>query len=151
MDGLSHGYCLLSIAKTGKKIDNTYGRWREEFLVSTTLGAFVRARRQEYGWSQSELAERLGWNQPDVSWLENDRTSFPQPDRFLALARVLNIEPGALLEHVGYRGSSWRFDGDGREDAFRSPERRELVEIVARLRDADVKALLKFARLMAKQ
>jgi transcriptional regulator with XRE-family HTH domain len=73
-----------------------------------SLGAIVRRRRQECGWSQDDLAARMvaagDWTfrQSDVSRLELDKVALPRRARLTRLATVLELPLGDLLEH-----SSW--------------------------------------------
>ena len=48
------------------------GAW-DELAQLDQLGGPIRARRTELGWTQSELAERSGVPQADISRIENDR------------------------------------------------------------------------------
>jgi transcriptional regulator with XRE-family HTH domain len=45
----------------------------DELAQLDRLGGSIRARRIELGWTQSELAERSGVPQADISRIENDR------------------------------------------------------------------------------
>ncbi len=45
----------------------------DELAQLDGLGGSIRARRIELGWTQSELAERSGVPQADISRIENDR------------------------------------------------------------------------------
>ena len=45
----------------------------DELAALDGLGGSIRARRIELGWTQSELAERSGVPQADISRIENDR------------------------------------------------------------------------------
>jgi predicted transcriptional regulator len=45
----------------------------DELAQLDQLGGSIRARRIELGWTQSNLAERSGVAQADISRIENDR------------------------------------------------------------------------------
>ncbi len=45
----------------------------DELTQLDGLGGSIRARRIDLGWTQSELAERSGVPQADISRIENDR------------------------------------------------------------------------------
>ena len=45
----------------------------DELAALDRLGGSIRGRRTELGWTQSELAERSGVPQADISRIENDR------------------------------------------------------------------------------
>jgi transcriptional regulator with XRE-family HTH domain len=54
----------------------TYTGWMlawDELAQLDRLGGSIRARRVELGWTQSDLAERSGVPQADISRIENDR------------------------------------------------------------------------------
>lgn len=55
--------------------------------------------RMSNGWSQKELAQRLGTSQSYVARLEAGSID-PQVSTLRRLAAVLNVEPGLLLEVI---------------------------------------------------
>jgi transcriptional regulator with XRE-family HTH domain len=77
--------------------------------MSTSLGAFIRDRRQELGLTQEQLAERIGETvrQAEVSRLEGDRISLPHRRRMEQLAAALEVSLGELLVRSG-----WMKEGD---------------------------------------
>lgn len=66
------------------------------------LGRAIRARREQLGLSQEELADRLGRSQSLVSRLERGAADWPDPAMFRALAAALELPPAELLEAAGY-------------------------------------------------
>lgn len=72
-----------------------------------TLGSFIRRRRSELGWTQEELADKVGGNvrQADISRLENDRVGLPRRERLEAIAHALDVPVGALLARSGWQGA----------------------------------------------
>jgi transcriptional regulator with XRE-family HTH domain len=92
-----------------------------------TLGATIRDRRRELGWSQEELAERVRetggrMRQSDVSRLEQGRVVLPHADRLGGIAAALGLPVGELLAHSGWTGA---------EVAFTSAAAPETVAAVA--------------------
>jgi transcriptional regulator with XRE-family HTH domain len=56
------------------------------------IGDLVRARRIARNWTQSELAERLGWSQASVSAVERGWTRVT-PERLGQLIQALDLAP----------------------------------------------------------
>jgi transcriptional regulator with XRE-family HTH domain len=71
--------------------------------MPSTLGTFIRNRREQLGLSQQELADRAGHGtkQEHVSRLERGRVTLPRWHRLLALADALEVTPGELLLQAG--------------------------------------------------
>lgn len=86
--------------------------------MSTSLGSFIRERRQELGLTQEQLAERIGVNvrQAEVSRLESGRIALPRRERMELLAAALEVSLGELLVRSG-----WMDEGDALPD--RDPDR----------------------------
>jgi len=59
----------------------------------------LRARRQAFGLSQKQLADKIGVTQPALSQWENDET-IPQASHLLALMKALSVDSA---EALGYR------------------------------------------------
>ncbi len=90
-----------------------------------SLGAVIRQRRSELGWSQEELAARVSdegdeVRQSDISRLERGRVGLPRRARLLRLAAVLGLAPGDLLARSGWAGADRAMPG-----AAPPPARRE--------------------------
>lgn len=70
----------------------------------STLGEFVRERRQQLGLTQEELAARVGdgIRQAEISRLEHDRVSLPRRERLEALATALEIPLADLFIRTGW-------------------------------------------------
>ena len=67
----------------------------------SVFGKTVRARREELGLAQERLAAELGVTQQTVSRWENGM-ALPRPARLLALARILDLDPGMLHRVAGH-------------------------------------------------
>ena len=72
--------------------------------MATTLGTFIRQRRQDLGLTQEQLAEAIGdhVNQSDISRLERDRITLPRRERLEQLAAALDVSLGDLLARTGW-------------------------------------------------
>ena len=75
-----------------------------------TLGATIRARRIELGWSQEELAERISGQdgfvrQSEISRLELDKVGLPRRARLERIATALGLPLGELLVRSGWSGA----------------------------------------------
>jgi transcriptional regulator with XRE-family HTH domain len=64
--------------------------------LHATFGARVRERRLACGWTQAQLAERLGCHQPEISELENGHHA-PSLATVERVAAVLGVRPARLL------------------------------------------------------
>jgi len=63
----------------------------------------VTQLRNEYGWSQAELARRSGMNQATVCHIERGHVN-PYPSQLAKLARALDVDPSRaaeLMEVIG--------------------------------------------------
>ena len=64
-----------------------------------TLGTAIRDARERLGWTQSQLAGRIGVTASFITKLEKDE-AVPSYDRTLALANVLALDANTLLSLV---------------------------------------------------
>lgn len=60
------------------------------------FGETVRRLRQERGWTQEDLADRVGFDRKSINRVENAAYS-PSVDRLFALANALGVTPSELL------------------------------------------------------
>ena len=67
-----------------------------------SLGEYIRATRLQRNLSQWELSKLSGLSRSHLSRLELDDYHRPSAQTFLALARVLRIQPNDLYEAAGY-------------------------------------------------
>ena len=68
------------------------------------LAKAIRARREELGWSQRQLAERAGMSQPGVARFEAGGTT-PTLPRLERLAAALGLTLAVSLEPDGRRST----------------------------------------------
>jgi transcriptional regulator with XRE-family HTH domain len=73
-------------------------------MSGSTLGNFVRERRQDLGLTQNQLAERVGYTvrQAEISRLERGRIALPHRDRLNHLAGALDVPISTLLIASGW-------------------------------------------------
>ncbi|CAB5221156.1 HipB Predicted transcriptional regulators [uncultured Caudovirales phage] len=72
----------------------------EEPHKPVSLGAFLRAKREEVGMSQSEAATALGYNSRDfLSRIENDRVPVPL-NKISEIAILYKIDLSHLSEFI---------------------------------------------------
>jgi hypothetical protein len=80
-----------------------------------SLGAAIKARRHELGWSQEALAARMiargdvVFRQSEVSRLERGKVRLPHRERLGHLAAVLGLSVGELLARSGWVGADAAF------------------------------------------
>lgn len=87
------------------------GRDAEPGLVTPGIGEVIKARRQELGLTQEELADRVcalgsSLRQSDVSRMEHGKVILPRYKRMTCLAAALELPLGALLDHAGWDGAA---------------------------------------------
>ena len=80
----------------------------------TALGAVIKARRIELGWTQEELAERISdedeyVRQSEISRIENGKIALPRRERLERIARALDLPLGELLARSGWAGAEPHF------------------------------------------
>jgi transcriptional regulator with XRE-family HTH domain len=100
--------------------------------MSISLGARIASHRKSLGWTQQELAERLGASRTAVSHLESG-LSTPSERTVAMLAGIFKTEPHDLVADTGYPVAK----------AERLPSvvcRYTEVELQLRLLEADVTA-----------
>jgi transcriptional regulator with XRE-family HTH domain len=69
---------------------------------NTSLGEYVRARRESRGWSLAEAAERSGLHHSYWSYLENGKYESPSPKHLQTIARTLEVDIEDLYGLAGY-------------------------------------------------
>jgi len=69
--------------------------------VSISLGARIATHRKALGWTQQELAERLGVSRTSVSLFEAG-LSTPSERTIALMAGIFKIEPHDLVAGTGY-------------------------------------------------
>ena len=66
-------------------------------MNDNAIGKNIKRLRIEQGWTQEELAFRLGTSQPKISDLEAGQHN-PRMDTLRKLAEVFGVDAGSLLQ-----------------------------------------------------
>lgn len=69
--------------------------------MARTVGQLVQAAREARGWSQTELAAKIGRSRGYVGQLESDRINLPRPELVDVLVRVLGLDREEVLRAAG--------------------------------------------------
>jgi len=72
-------------------------------MNDTSLGAYIRAKREKTGLSVRQLAADSGLHYSYVSRIENGERSKVDPDDLQKLAKALNIDASKLLRFIGIK------------------------------------------------
>lgn len=85
------------------------GRGRNAAELKAALGAYIRNARVARGMNQAELARAVGMNYyTAISAIEVGRNTVP-PERYLAFARALGINPKTFMKNVLRLTNPWAF------------------------------------------
>src|SRR5438876_3127344 len=71
--------------------------------MEPSLGSLIREKRESKGWSQEQLAEKVGVDSRTILRIETGETKTPQPYTLKRIVEVLGITPDEL-ESVNKRG-----------------------------------------------
>lgn len=99
--------------------------------MGSTLGSYVRDRREALGINQTELSERAGVPRTTVNRLETGTTQLPSPDIRRRLAVALGVSHLDLLVAAGEITSAEIGDKAGVVDR---PEDDPVEQLVERIR-----------------
>ena len=77
------------------------------------VGVTIRTFRQDAGFSQDDLADRMDVSTPYISMLESGKR-YPSIEMLVRIAIALGVSPGAMLDQIAERYV---------RDAARSPEK----------------------------
>lgn len=78
------------------------------------VGDRIRERRIELGWSQRELADKMGYNHSTVGRIETGKVDIPQ-SRIIQFGEVLGVSVGYLMGSEGVSNSNTLTKADSRE------------------------------------
>ena len=100
--GLTAYQFMRAVAVVGAKVDGQQhlDAWLEtgkELYPSKVLGDKIRTMREIHEWSQTELAERIGFTQNSVSRWENGAVS-PGIEALRKLSETLEVDMRWLIE-----------------------------------------------------
>src|SRR5687767_2142637 len=82
--------------------------------VQPALGAVIKARRIELGWTQETLAARISADgeyvrQSEISRIESGKIALPRRERLERIALTLELPLGELLARSGWSGARESF------------------------------------------
>jgi transcriptional regulator with XRE-family HTH domain len=117
---------------------NMYNSIKEDKHMD--IGDRIRARREELGMSQDELARAAGYkSRSSINKIEMDGRGLPQP-KIVAIAKALHVSPAYLM--------GWE-DGMSEDWVKFVKEDGEILALVRRAMDESFrKRLLKFVKMM---
>jgi|SRR5690625_4690587 len=75
----------------------------------TSLGARLRARRRELGWTQEELAERAGLSADIISRVERGARKSYRWSTIVSMSKAMDIDPGDMVgkgNHISQTGAA---------------------------------------------
>ena len=104
--------------------------YQHKFMDS--LGARLRRKRREKGWTQEQLAIKAGTNQAVIQKIENGKSL--RPRKINEIAKVLEVNPAWLM--FGDRSSNLSDEAvkvARAWDILREPTRSRLMEEILRL------------------
>ncbi len=109
-------------------------RGQREAGRALTLGALLRKRRRERGYTLDQLAKRIPMSASNLSRLELGSQGPPADEVIEQIARALAADPGELLQAAGRIGGDQPFEQVVLErlDAI-GREVREMRRAIARL------------------
>jgi transcriptional regulator with XRE-family HTH domain len=111
------------------------------------IGDVVKQLREARGWTQAELARRLGLDQSQVNRLESGKSRNPTQKTLEALARAFELPLPAFMTLLGVGGDT---PPDAMRDMIIDAEFRELSAIWPGLPAGDRLALIAAAQAMAR-
>ncbi len=121
--------------------------------LATTFGRFLRAARESRGWTQAEVAERVGMAVEAYGRLERGGV-LPRAQTLVALARALETSCDALLGLVPadrrrHGLAEYGVASEGTRPAGESGESPQLRLLVLRLRSARPSTIRFLTKLLA--
>jgi transcriptional regulator with XRE-family HTH domain len=104
----------------------------------------LRARREELGWTPSELSKRSKVSRPQILSIEEGNVKFPRRETILHLAAAMAFDPDWL-----YADEESEFEGE-REFVFevRDPVLEEIQVNLKTLRKLDPEAVERLAEII---
>ena len=102
--------------------------------MSTTLGDFVRQRREALGINQTELAERSDVPRETINRIEKNKTALPMADSRRKLAKALGVSHLQILIAAGEITQAELGTVAGIVEQDPTDPRLELVQLVKQIR-----------------
>jgi transcriptional regulator with XRE-family HTH domain len=124
---------------------------RRDDVLALRVGSRINAARRDAGLTQAELAEEVGIDARSLQRIEGGRTT-PSLRRLLAIADVLRVSPGALLDDVPAPRKRARNTTTAR-DAPRTADEpnASLLRVWARIAPSRRRIALKILRILASE
>ena len=120
-----------------------------------SLGWAIREGRERLGLTQSELGAKVDLVQAQISAYEIGRVLMPDPETLAAMDDLFGQERGTLLAKSGWGGASHVVKMAGSSNARvvvdPSPTMHQLLDLVSRLDDDDLRSLAKDAQFLVRQ
>jgi transcriptional regulator with XRE-family HTH domain len=85
-------------------------RGQKEASRALTLGALLRKRRREQGYTLNQLAKRIPMSASNLSRLELGSQGPPADEVIERIAKALDTDPGELLQAAGRIGAGQNFE-----------------------------------------
>lgn len=85
-------------------------RGQKEASRALTLGALLRKRRREHGYTLNQLAQRIPMSPSNLSRLELGSQGPPADEVIERIAKALDADPGELLRAAGRLGGGQAFE-----------------------------------------
>lgn len=111
------------------------------------FGQLIRETRQDRGFEQQELANRIGVSKSVMSYIETARTkAMPEPELLEQLEKALSLPRARMLEALGYLDP----DASGSDEAGLEAIHARLDPHLSILDDDDIDAVVGLAELLAR-
>lgn len=106
----------------------------EILLVKSELNAAIKAGIAKAGWTQKQAGEALGWSQPDISKIINDRFVQHSIDRLLKAALDLGLTVSFSIAQPATKKEAGRVALVEATTASRMPSARTAAKPAAKRR-----------------
>lgn len=116
-------------------------------MKTSTIGARIKARRQELKMTQRELAARLGYtDHTTVTRIESGKTDPPQ-SRLAQIAKVLDVTPGYLMGWSEKPAEELQDMGAMAAQVLADPDVLEMVKAYTAMDETDRAAIRNYMNL----
>jgi transcriptional regulator with XRE-family HTH domain len=122
--------------------------------MASALSLYLKAEIERRGWSDADLADRSNLSRPTLSKLLNNPGQIPELDTLSKLAVGLGVDLTKLVTLCGFPASSDPVSSRGEQMAIlleTVPELQGFLDVLARLRPDDIRAIRAYADGMARR